>query len=154
MHDEKPIERFKACSKCGAVLPLTEFYKSAKSKDGLEGRCKLCKKAYRAQQWLDKKPEEEARKKRWNEENPERVQAYTEAWQRRNIAKVKAARKARYARTKGRLERESCEACGSDVEVDGHHEDYARPLDVQWLCRSCHAAHHRVRRLNEIEAAR
>lgn len=35
-----------------------------------------------------------------------------------------------------------CERCGETKHVDGHHHDYSRPLYVEWLCRSCHAATH------------
>lgn len=38
----------------------------------------------------------------------------------------------------GRLLREPCQVCGSTIRVDGHHQDYAKPLEVIWLCRSCH----------------
>lgn len=37
-----------------------------------------------------------------------------------------------------------CEICGTK-KVDGHHEDYNRPYDVKWLCRSCHLALHRYK---------
>ena len=34
---------------------------------------------------------------------------------------------------------DTCPHCGrSDVVVEGHHEDYSRPLDVEWACRTCH----------------
>lgn len=36
-----------------------------------------------------------------------------------------------------------CAHCGIHTKPDGHHHDYAKPLDVQWLCRSCHADLHR-----------
>lgn len=39
---------------------------------------------------------------------------------------------------------DSCAKCGRVTVVDGHHEDYLRPFDVQWLCRSCHFREHRV----------
>jgi len=31
-----------------------------------------------------------------------------------------------------------CQFCGSYLPLHGHHRDYAKPLDVQWLCRPCH----------------
>lgn len=55
----------------------------------------------------------------------------------------KAARKSvEYALACGRLKREPCAVCGGD-NAQAHHEDYARPLDVQWLCRSHHDELHR-----------
>lgn len=39
-----------------------------------------------------------------------------------------------------------CERCGDEGRVDGHHTDYTRPLYVEWLCRSCHIAHHSAER--------
>ena len=35
-----------------------------------------------------------------------------------------------------------CESCGSERNVVRHHDDYARPLDVRFLCRRCHAFVH------------
>lgn len=35
----------KKCSKCGRVLPVTDFYKSNRYKDGLQYYCKECHKA-------------------------------------------------------------------------------------------------------------
>lgn len=40
----------------------------------------------------------------------------------------------------GGLVRQPCVICG-EPKSHGHHEDYARPLDVVWLC----AIHHRWR---------
>ena len=40
---------------------------------------------------------------------------------------------------------EYCDNCGklaTDRQLDAHHEDYSKPLDVTWLCRSCHSYHH------------
>lgn len=46
----------------------------------------------------------------------------------------------------GRLERpDTCSRCGSDggeQPIHGHHPDYSRPLDVVWLCSTCHGAAH------------
>lgn len=48
---------------------------------------------------------------------------------------------------KGELQRRPCEVCGTTVDVQKHHPDYDRPLDVVWLC----GPHHRDRERQEAE---
>jgi hypothetical protein len=43
---------------------------------------------------------------------------------------------------KGRIRRQNCSNCGTDKNVQGHHVDYTKPLEVAWLCRSCHSSLH------------
>lgn len=42
---------------------------------------------------------------------------------------------------RGELTREVCQDCGKP-EAEAHHDDYSRPLDVRWLCRSHHRRWH------------
>jgi hypothetical protein len=36
-----------------------------------------------------------------------------------------------------------CEICGAEKNrLDKHHDDYAKPGEVRWLCRSCHMKLH------------
>ena len=37
-----------------------------------------------------------------------------------------------------------CENCGA-LEVEAHHDDYDKPLEVRWLCRHDHRQLHRER---------
>jgi hypothetical protein len=33
----------------------------------------------------------------------------------------------------------NCEHCSKEINrLEGHHKDYSKPLDIVWLCRSCH----------------
>lgn len=42
---------------------------------------------------------------------------------------------------RGMLRRLPCAECGDD-RAQMHHHDYAKPLEVEWLCRPCHLARH------------
>lgn len=37
---------------------------------------------------------------------------------------------------------EKCEKCMKECKPHGHHTDYSKPLDVVWLCHSCHKLEH------------
>ena len=43
---------------------------------------------------------------------------------------------------RGKLAAEPCK-CGS-YDVEKHHPDYSKPLEVIWLCRPCHLALHKA----------
>ncbi len=61
--------------------------------------------------------------------------------------KQRARRAVRTAIEKGHMVRPSnCERCGCDpgcgvdgrALVQGHHHDYSKPLDIEWICHKCH----------------
>ena len=57
----------------------------------------------------------------------------------------------RRAVRRGELVPQPCETCGT-TPTHGHHDDYSKPLDVRWLCRSCHyKAHHPTIELEPID---
>lgn len=41
----------------------------------------------------------------------------------------------------GALHREACVCCGCQ-ETQAHHKDYSKPLEIIWVCRSCHQKIH------------
>ncbi len=53
-----------------------------------------------------------------------------------------------YKRVERSLDRpDICSDCGAvDVVIHGHHEDYSKPLEVIWLCVSCHMKLHERKR--------
>ena len=58
--------------------------------------------------------------------------------------KNQARSKLRQAVKKGIIVRKRCGKCGGE-RVEGHHEDYSKPLEVMWFCRDCHIdRHHEV----------
>lgn len=59
----------------------------------------------------------------------------------RHPDRVKARRLVRAEVDAGRMTRAPCEVCG-EAKTHGHHDDYTKPLQVRWLCRKCHDAHH------------
>lgn len=63
-------------------------------------------------------------------------------------ARLKANAILRQAVNRGEIVRPGkCEKCGRRPHMtvlNGHHPDYSKPLDVQWLCDSCHGIVHEV----------
>lgn len=57
--------------------------------------------------------------------------------------KLSANRRLRYAVHSGKIHRPNyCSKCGEGCIPHGHHTDYKKPLDVVWLCASCHRSEH------------
>jgi hypothetical protein len=56
-------------------------------------------------------------------------------------AKVKARSVANTYQKRGLLKKENCFVC-EDPNAQKHHEDYSRPLDILWLCKTCHVMIH------------
>jgi len=80
-----------------------------------------------------------------------RMRAENPQWNREKNARWKAANREKYLAHKrveaalrfGKLARQPCERCGATDLVHAHHDDYARPLDVMWLCPTHHRERHR-----------
>jgi len=59
----------------------------------------------------------------------------------RNPEKYKAHGLVSTALSRGKLKKKPCELCGSS-NVEAHHNDYSKPLEVRWLCPKHHAIIH------------
>ena len=86
-----------------------------------------------------------AYKREWRRKNPERSCEISKASQRRYPEKHKAREALHWATRSGRVTKpNTCSQCGTTGRIEGHHEDYTKPFDVQWLCSRCNANVHRV----------
>ena len=55
------------------------------------------------------------------------------------------------AKKNGTLLIKDCELCGAHTNIEAHHEDYNKPLDVIFLCKYCHNKFHKNVRKIEYE---
>jgi hypothetical protein len=66
-----------------------------------------------------------------------------EEFREREAKRNSARQKVKQALRIGKIVRPGeCEICGEDRELQAHHTDYTKPLDVVFLCVSCHASVH------------
>jgi len=152
---------YKRCKKCELDKPVGEYYRHKRSPDGLEYRCKACSRQA-SREWNRKNPERHKENLlRWTAANVERKRELRRQSYKRHsapyIERAKAQKehepekyRARYTLTnavrEGRIAKPSnCEDCGAALlkrRIHGHHPDYSKPLDVEWLCARCHATRH------------
>lgn len=79
--------------------------------------------------------------------NPDRVIAakkITTIWREKNPTAYKAQIAVSNAVRTGKLNKEPCSICASELNIHAHHKNYARPLKVIWLCARCHHRLHAI----------
>ena len=142
----------KICKKCDSEKQVSEFYKNDSS-------CKECRKAmvrenraikadyYREydRQRFKSDPRVKERHARYLS-TEKGMQASIEAkrkWMESNPVKRAAQTILGNAVRDKRIKKPGfCESCGKTGRIHGHHCDYAKPLDVIWLCPKCHKEWH------------
>lgn len=146
----------KTCFKCEESKPVDQFYRHKQMADGRLGKCKECTKSDVRKNYSENKSYyqgyEKARANLPHRILARREYARTEAgriagnkakvaYLERNPIKRAAHNKVSNAVRDGRLERQPCEICGDEI-VHAHHDDYAKPLEVRWLCVKHHQEWH------------
>lgn len=130
----------KRCFKCRATKPVGEFYVSQTNADGLAGKCKECTKTAARTNYATTRAQKSAYdrlRQRGSKRRADKLAAQTRH-RRRNPLKYKARNAVSNALRDGRLKKGPCKTCGATKNVQAHHSDYTEPLDVEWLCFSCH----------------
>jgi len=150
----------KECFKCLKEKELSEFYKHPQMQDGHVNKCKECNKVDVRVNYIKNISHYSAYEKK-RAMIPHRVQA-RELYQKTDTGK-KSMRKSRKKyqdnypnayKTKiitgsairgGKIIRpDICEECPSSLGIEGHHDDYNKPLEVRWLCCRCHHLWHKT----------
>ncbi len=133
----------KTCSRCDVEKDISLFQIRKASKDGYTAACKACLSSY------DKARANNASRVKAREEyakSDRGIAAGVAARQRyidRNPVKRKAHIIVGNAIRDGKLHKQPCEECGNS-KVHAHHDDYAKPLNVRWLCPAHHSQWHEV----------
>ena len=136
----------KRCSKCHELKPETEFYKDCRTKDGLKCQCKKChcKTSVETRDEDKHRNQNKEYMRKAYKKNPDKFRSYWRMRSEKDSKKLKARSLINSAVKHGKIKRPiCCEQCGAIGTVYGHHADYNKPLDVEWLCADCHGKRHR-----------
>jgi ribosomal protein S27AE len=148
--------QIKQCRICKEIKNFDFFSKDSRSRDRKHSECKKCaserhkldKEANPQKQIIkwwnysiknEEKLREKSREYRKNSNGKE--VSYRAQYRIDFAPKVMAKSKISSLLSKGVIVRKPCEICGAE-KVDAHHDDYAKPLDVRWLCRRHHSTWH------------
>lgn len=147
------MEQTKICSECGQEKPLSEFNKLRKSPDGRQNRCRECFSRYNKARYAADPLRFKKGVKKYREENLENIFATRMEMCEREPSHKNANMAVDYAVKLGYIDKpDHCFGCGclsSESRVTAHHHDYSKPLEVVWVCSTCHRHLDACRRVRE-----
>ena len=131
----------RACITCETKKPIREF---PFARDGTGTRINECRKcATRIRVILAGRTYRMRHFERERERRRGKRKGST--WSTKDKFKERARMALRYAVRVGKIVRpDRCEGCGQSGPLHGHHTDYNKRLDVNWLCSRCHGLEHRI----------
>jgi hypothetical protein len=136
----------KRCPRCGVDKPLTDFYvrRSGTRAGRPSAYCKRCTIEITIVRKQAHPEATRAAQRRYVKAHPEKATATRLNWAAANpdamrtIWRAQAAVK-RALKTGALVKPALCVECGQPGRrIEGAHHDYSKPLDVRWLCSSCH----------------
>jgi len=153
MSDKLDRPAMKTCTKCQKEKPASEFYRKKRSKDGFHPWCKTCDSKQSAAYHARNREQIIERHRADYANNRERFAAHNRDRRISDPRREKAKNLVGTAKRNGTLVVGPCEECGTTKNVHAHHDDYDKPMDVRWLCRSHHQRFHAASTRAAAEAA-
>lgn len=153
-------EETKQCTECKRILPRSKFRYSLDNRTNkryITSRCIECLKKYSRERWerhaeikrraameYHKKYPERLRESRRRSYQKNKEKILADNRDRKDLAEQRAQAALRRAVDRGEIIRpDKCEICGkTNFEIIGHHEDYSKPFEAAWCCKSCHSQIH------------
>jgi hypothetical protein len=74
---------------------------------------------------------------------------YYTVYRKPTLQVIKAHSRLNWAIKTKKIDRPNvCSICKENKRIVGHHQDYAKPLKVLWICHKCHKAIHNKKQSN------
>lgn len=136
----------KKCLKCKVTKPFHEYHRNSRQKDGYHYYCKDCKKEFSKAEY-ERYKDRYARSVKNYRSTPKGKQVVRDIYRRmreKYPEKYKARTILNSSLRKGLISKpQHCSICRSEKKLSAHHNDYLKPLDVIWMCYTCHTKHHK-----------
>lgn len=122
----------KICTKCKRELPLSEYHRYKRGNETHYSQCRNCKAEYKR-----------GNKKLLKSQYERRINPTAD-----DKLKRKAWNALYYALKTNKITKpDKCDICGKvDNNIQAHHHDYTKSLEVAWCCQWCHAELDNTRR--------
>lgn len=127
----------RGCSRCACQIAVTAMM--VRRHKYVCGECESRAAVAWAQRNRDKK---RASNNQYAHAHAAARSARTAKWRAQHPDKRAAHQAVQTAIRNGLLAKAPCEACGATARIHAHHDDYAKPLDVRWLCHTHHMKRH------------
>ena len=153
------MDSLKRCTKCGIAQSLDAF---SPRHDGRFGgyypQCRACRRAalraHRARNQEDAHGKARVYARALYRKHAATFGARVAQWKLAHPDRRRAQLRLKKAIESGLVQKlEACSRCATTkLRIEAHHEDYSRPLQVEWLCKPCHIRADRERRKREAAA--
>jgi len=131
------------CNKCHVEKEEKNFPKRYSPRSGYETTCNECKNIKRRENYKKNPEKYLAKSKEWFLKNRARKKVKifkSEEHKFKSIARGVVNNAIRLGKIKKGL---NCQFCNIMEDLEAHHSDYSKPLEIVWLCVKCHRSLHK-----------